>query len=108
MAAAEDLKSSVREDVQVRILPPLPSPPFQIPAGLRSDQFAAYSYLLGMYSARNVPGRWLHLPRTADISLPRVVASRVVVSIARRPDVSRLDGLLSFGQGTDTPTVTIN
>jgi len=35
-------------------------------------------------------------------------ASRVVVSIARRPDVSRLDGLLSFGQETDTPTVTIN
>jgi len=36
----EGLKPSVRKDLQVRILPPLPSSPF--------DR-AAYSYLLGMY-----------------------------------------------------------
>ena len=35
----EGLKPSVRKDVQVRILPPLPT----------SSQSAAYSYLLGMY-----------------------------------------------------------
>ena len=48
-ANAEDLKSSVREDLQVRILPPLPSLQTQPPAGLGAAQFAAYSYLLGMY-----------------------------------------------------------
>lgn len=46
---AEDLKSSVRKDLQVRLLPPLPTLPTRAPADLRADQFAAYSYLLGMY-----------------------------------------------------------
>src|SRR2546426_7929926 len=48
-ATAEDLKSSVRKDLQVRLLPPLPSSSLQPPADLRAAQFAAYSYLLGMY-----------------------------------------------------------
>src|SRR5574341_470023 len=48
-ANAEDLKSSVREDLQVRILPPLPFPQARPPAGPRAARFAAYSYLLGMY-----------------------------------------------------------
>ena len=47
MAAAEDLKSSVRKDVQVRVLPPLPSPLVPRPADLKPDQFAAYGDLLG-------------------------------------------------------------
>ena len=47
-ATAEDLKSSVRKDLQVRLLPPLPSS-LQPPADLRAAQFAVCSYLLGMY-----------------------------------------------------------
>ena len=49
LATAEGLKPSVRKDLQVRILPPLPSPSVLAPAGLAASQFAAYSYLLGMY-----------------------------------------------------------
>lgn len=46
---AEDLKSSVRKDLQVRLLPPLPSSPSRRPARVRVAHFAAYSSLLGMY-----------------------------------------------------------
>src|SRR5213593_4172791 len=48
-ATAEDLKSSVRKDLQVRLLPPLPTVPTRPPAGLGATQFPAYSYLLRMY-----------------------------------------------------------
>ena len=45
----EGLKPSVRKDLQVRILPPLPRSPGRVSEGLGAAQFAAYSYLLGMY-----------------------------------------------------------
>lgn len=48
LATAEDLKSSVRKDLQVRLLPPLPSAPIQPPAGLGATQFPAYGDPLGM------------------------------------------------------------
>jgi hypothetical protein len=47
-AAAEDLKSSVRKDVQVRILPPLPAAHHAC-VHLAPSQLSAYSYLLGVY-----------------------------------------------------------
>src|SRR6267142_3409418 len=45
----EGLKPSVRKDLQVRILPPLPRSPVRVSEGLGAAQFSAYSYLLGMY-----------------------------------------------------------
>src|SRR5258705_1982809 len=50
---AEDLKSSVRKDLQVRLLPPPPSSP----AHLEVAQHASYSYLLGMYLGDGYIGR---------------------------------------------------
>ena len=49
LANTEDLKSPVRKDLQVRILPPLPSSTMPPPANLQVAQYASYSYLLGMY-----------------------------------------------------------
>ena len=48
LATAGDLKSSVRKDLQVRLLPPLPSAPIQPPAGLGAPPFPAYGDPLGM------------------------------------------------------------
>ena len=45
-ATAEDLKSSVRKDLQVRLLPPLPSAPIEPPASLGATP--AYGYPLEM------------------------------------------------------------
>jgi hypothetical protein len=63
-ADAEDLKSSVRKDVQVRVLPPLPKPPDGI--GLGETQFRAYAYLLGIYLG---DGHITHYPRTFRIEI---------------------------------------
>src|SRR5262249_33290381 len=50
-ADAEDLKSSVRKDVQVRILPPLPTSSDSRVGldGLHEHQYRAYVYFLGIY-----------------------------------------------------------
>ena len=94
MAAAEDLKSSVRKDVQVRVLPPLPGPLVQRPADLKPDQFPAYSYPLGIYLGDGS----IHLPHAEDLSPPRLVAP---ASAAWRADVVRLDALFSDDRAID-------
>jgi hypothetical protein len=63
-ADAEDLKSSVRKDVQVRVLPPLPKLPAEISLG--ATQFRAYAYLLGIYLG---DGHITHYPRTLRIDV---------------------------------------
>jgi len=63
-ADAEDLKSSVRKDVQVRVLPPLPTLPAQI--HLEPAQFSAYAYLLGIYLG---DGHITRYPRTYRIAV---------------------------------------
>src|SRR5690242_2104801 len=78
---AEDLKSSVRKDVQVRVLPP---PPLSIEQPhssgfdlLAEHQYSAYAYLLGLYLG---DGYIRRNGRTA----------RLMISLNRnRPDIIR-------------------
>jgi hypothetical protein len=72
----EDLKSSVRKDLQVRILPPLPSP-IRSPADIDVTQRAAYSYLLGVYLG---DGYICRTPRTYRLEIS--LHSRQEIAIA--------------------------
>lgn len=63
-ADAEDLKSSVRKDVQVQVLPPLPNAPGW--ADLAPAKLRSYSYLLGVYLG---DGHITHQPRTFRLEI---------------------------------------
>jgi hypothetical protein len=95
LANTKGLKPFVRKDLQVRILPPLPTPLMQLPPDPWPDQLPSYSYLLGMYLGDGYIGR---TPRTYrfHVSLIGVKSTSAGASPRQFPSCAP-DGQSGFG-----------